>query len=272
MTKKLLLLLLAILLIAIPIMAQDTEEEEEEFRYDCPAFVDASTVERTSYYMGEGAAYMRSGNYAAAINAYGCIIQQIDSSYRDAYLNRAVAYTQRREYDLALEDYTAALDIDSSYIPAINNRGVIYTATEEYELAMEDFDRVLSLDSNFAVGYINRGVLHAILEEYDAAIADFEQAIAVEGLDEIIADLRDPERDPEAEFPEFDARIATAYALIGTIESRTALENYQEYLLLTRGRADSRVQSAAGALESRFNFELRFDDGTWMIVLRVEEQ
>ena len=217
--------------------------------------------------MGEGAAYMRSGNYASAINAFGCIIQQIDSNYRDAYVNRASAYTIRREYDLAVEDYTAAIGIDSNHIPAINNRGVVYTAMEEFDEAMSDFNNALSIDSNFAAGYVNRGVLHAIMGDYDAAIADLEQAIDVAGLDDVVADLRDPNRDPDEDFPIFDQRIAIAYALIGTIEARQALEDYNDYLLLTRNRADGRVQGAASSLESRFNFELRFDDGTWMIIL-----
>ncbi len=92
MIQKALFLIIALLLAATPLLAQESGgEEEDEPRYDCPAFTTASTTERTSYYMGEGAAYLRSRNYAAAINAYGCIVQQIDPDHRDAYLNRARA-------------------------------------------------------------------------------------------------------------------------------------------------------------------------------------
>jgi tetratricopeptide (TPR) repeat protein len=269
MTKKILLLCLALMLAILPVLAQDDEEEPE---YDCPSFTSASAVERTSYYMGEGAAFMRSGNYAAAINAYGCIVQQIDDSHRDAYFNRALAYTARREYEEAIEDYDAAIALDGDYLEAFNNRGVVYTAMEEYEEAMSDFDRVLSLDGDFAAGYINRGVLHANLEEYDAAIDDMEQAIEIAGLEAVLEELRDPDRPDDAEDPEFDRTIANAYALIGVIHSQRALSSYQDYLTLTGGRADSRIQSAAGALESRSNFELRFDDGTWMLVMQFADQ
>lgn len=269
MLKKSLLLLFSLLL-ALPILAQEAEPTEVPFF--CPAFTSASTNERTSYYMGEGAAYMRSGNYDAAVNAYGCVIQQIDSSYLDAYLNRAVAYTARRQYDKALEDYTSALSLDSNSVPVYNNRGVLYTATEEYELAMADFDRAISIDSNYAYSFINRGVLKAMGGDLDAAEADFLQAISVAGLDAVVADLQNPERDPEAPRPEYDIRAVQAYALIGTIHSARALDAYNDYLLLTGGRADERVRSAAGSLESRFQFELRFDDGSWMLLAGFDQQ
>src|SRR5687768_6593152 len=118
MLKKSLLLLFSFLLV-LPLLAQEIEPTEVPFF--CPSFTSATTAERTSYYMGEGAACLRSGNYDAAINAYGCVIQQIDSSYVDAYLNRAVAYTARRQYDEALEDYNSALALDSSNPAAYSN-------------------------------------------------------------------------------------------------------------------------------------------------------
>lgn len=265
MIRTILFLLIAFSF-TVPVVAQDAQEEDEEPRYVCPAFTDASTVERTSYYMGEGAAYMRSRNYAAAINSYGCIVQQIDPNSRDAYLNRAAAYSARREYEEALDDYDAALRIDGSFAPSYSNRGVIYTAIQEYEQAMSDFERAIDLESGYAAAYINRGILSAILEDYDAALADFQQAIDLAGLDTVLAELRDPERPDDAPAPVYDAEIAQAYALIGVVYSQQALANYEDYLLLTGSRADSRIQSAAGALQSRFSFDLRLDEGGWMLV------
>jgi tetratricopeptide (TPR) repeat protein len=270
MKTKTFLLIIALVLLVLPVMAQN-QAEEEEAQYNCPAFTDASTTERSSYYMGEGAAFMRSGNYASAINSYGCIIQQIDSDFRDAYLNRAAAYVARREFDEALEDYAEAIRIDNNFSPTYNNRGVVNTAIEEYDAALADFNRALDMDSNYAAAYINRGIVSAIQSEWDNAQADFEMAIDVAGLDTIVTELRDPDRDPEAERPNYDFTIARAYALIGVIHSQRALQAYDDYLLLTGGRADQRIQSAAGALRSRFQFELRFDDGAWMLLANFVE-
>jgi tetratricopeptide (TPR) repeat protein len=272
MLKKIILLVLSLLLMTLPILAQDAEATETpEPPFYCPNFTDASTVERTSYYMGEGAAFLRSGNYDAAINAYGCVVQQIDPNYRDAYLNRAAAYTARREYEEALEDYNEAISQDGSFAPAYNNRAIVYTAMLEYERAANDFDRALELDSNYSHAYINRGILKAIQGDWDGAEADFQQAIDVAGLEAIVAELRDPERDPEEAIPAYDIDAARAYAMLGTVHSARALADYNDYILLTGGRADERIRSAAGALESRFQFELRFDDGSWMLLASFVE-
>ena len=270
MFKKAIFLLIVLLLSATPLLAQDDAPEEP--RYDCPAFTSASTVERTSYYMGEGAAYLRSQNYGAAINAYGCIIQQIDGNYRDAYLNRAAAYGARREYDKALADYGSATRIDGNYAPTYNNRGVIYMAMEDYESALRDFNRALELDGNYAAGFINRGILYAVQGEYGSAEAEFQHAVDAAGLQAAIADLSNPDRPQDAPPPVYDFNAARAYALIGTVRSQSALDAYNDYLLLTGNRADSRIQSAAGALQSRFNFELRFDDGSWLLVTSFVDQ
>jgi tetratricopeptide (TPR) repeat protein len=269
-TTFLLFALLILSLAALPTLAQDEEATPvptpEEPRYVCPAFPDESAAERTSYYMGEGAAFMRSGNYAAAINSYGCIVQQIDDGYRDAYLNRAAAYAARREYDEALDDYNAAIRIDGSFAPAYNNRGVIYALIQEYEEAMSDLDQAVSINSGYVLGYLNRGVVQAAQGNYEAAIADFEQVVDLEGLDGVVAELRDPERESDAPTPEYSRDAALAYALIGAVRSQQALADYQDYLLLLGSSADSRISSAAGSLESRFNFELRFDDGGFLLL------
>lgn len=271
MLKKSILLVLSLIFV-LPLMAQDATPEPTEVPFFCPAFTSASTVERTSYYMGEGAAFMRSGNYDAAINAYGCVVQQIDSSYLNAYLNRAVAYTARRQYDEALEDYTDALGLDRNNPVVYSNRGVLYTAIEEYELALADFDQAISIDGNYIDAFINRGVLKAMGGDLDGAEADFNQVLDIAGLEAIVVDLRDPEREQDAEWPEYNSRAVVAYGLIGNVHAARALASYNDYLLLSRGRSDERLRSAAGALESRFQFELRFDGGTWMLLSSFEQQ
>jgi len=268
MFRKIALLLFTLLIIVLPALAQEATPEPtpEEPRYVCPAFPDASAAERTSYYMGEGAAFMRSGNYAAAINSYGCIVQQIDSGYRDAYLNRAAAYAARREYDEALDDYNEAIRLDSGFAPSYNNRGVIYALLQEYEEAISDLDEAVRIDGSYTLGYLNRGVVQAAQGNYEAALADFEQVIAIAGLDDVVAELRDPERPQDAPDPVYSRDAALAYALLGAVRSQQALDDYQDYLLLLGSDADSRIASAAGSLESRFNFELRFDDGGFLLL------
>ena len=263
MNKRLCVVMLLVLALALGsqvALAQDGEEEE----LVCDAFPGAAADVRTSYYIGEGIGYYTSGQLTAARNSFSCIIQQVDAGYLPAYMLRAAIYTERRAYEQALEDYARALEIRADYVPAYNNRAIVYAAQGEYDLALADFGAVLSRDSSFVLGYINRAVIYAIQGEFDLAIADLEQSLALSGLPGVIETLTDPDRPDDAEPPVYNIDHARAYAILGIVYSMQAQANYEDYLLLTGSWADRRVQSAAGALESRFSFELRLDDGTWL--------
>jgi tetratricopeptide (TPR) repeat protein len=277
MTKRFLsiLTLLLIMLFAVPLIsAQDDAEEEEEWLV-CPGFEEKSTDIRIGYYMGEGAAFMQTSEYASAIYSYSCIIQQIADDYLPAYTNRAVIHTIRRSYDLAIEDYTTILAINPNYLAAYNNRGIVYAARDEYEEAMADFNSVIGLDADYTLAYFNRGLIYAAQGEYDLAVADFEHVIALGDLEMIVDIFETAEEDntrvDRDELPEYELLYARAYAMLGLVHSHEALDDYQRYLWLTGSRTNNRIESAAGSLSSRFNFELRFDDGTWMLVASFDD-
>lgn len=272
----LIFLLTVIALLSLPMLtlAQTSEEEgteSEEPELVCEAFDDSTPDVRVSYYMGEGLAYRATGQLSLALDSFSCIIEQIDGDYTDAYINRALVHTDRRDYEAAITDYSTILELDSQSVPAVNNRGIIYVAQAEYELALADFDTVIDLAPAAPEGYINRGVVYAITDDFDSAITDLEEAIEQAGLQPIVDTLRDPERDTSVELPEYERIHTRAYALLGIVRSAQALSEYQDYLLLNGGGGDSRVQSAAGSLESRFNFDLRLDDGTWLLIASFEE-
>lgn len=230
----------------------------------CDQFPDGPTDVRVSYYMGEGMGYFESGSLAQALDSFSCVTDQIDSGYLPAYVSRAAVYAEYRSFDEAIEDYNTAISLDSAFLAAYNNRGIVYAAQQKYDEALADFSQVLTLDASFDLGYTNRGVIYAIQGKYDESIADFQQAITLSGMDAVLADLTDPDRDPEEPKPEIDPRQALPYAMLGIVYEMRARDNYNSYLTLAGSQADNRIQSAAGALQSRFSFDLRLDDGTWL--------
>lgn len=252
--------LILVLLFVVPVLAQDEEEEELP---ECPVFEDQATDVRVSYYMGEGLGYLNSSQLNRALFSFTCITLVVDPDYLPAHMNRASINVQLRNYEDAIEDLTAALEIDSDLVQAYNNRGIIYALMGEYEDAAADFDQTLALDSNFQIGYNNRSIIHIIQGEYDEAEALLQQAITASGIDEIYAELSDPDRPQDAEDPEYSFLDTRAYALIGIVHSARALDSYRIYQFL--GGSDGRISSASSALESRFTFELRLDDGSWFL-------
>ncbi|MEM6281087.1 MAG: tetratricopeptide repeat protein [Chloroflexota bacterium] len=277
--RNILLTLLAALLLIVPaaVFAQDTEGEAEDDLPDCPAFEGEAAPVRISYYMGEGTAFQRTGQLGSATFSYTCIIEVIDPSYIPAYIGRANIYTRNRDYDRAIEDLTTIIDLDSQSVDAYNNRGIINaligegeTLEARYADAIADFEAAIAIDGGYVPALNNRAIVHVILEEYDEAIAIFEEILANSNVDQALTLIRNPEDDTE--LPDFSRDEAQAYAMLGLIRSAQALDNYDDYLTVTRGAADGRIQSAAGALESRFTFELRVDDGSYFIVADFAEE
>lgn len=277
-----LITVLVSLLIAMPVVAQGGSAEQQpeqlspnlstEALGNCDAFAASSDDVRTSYYMGEGAAFLRTQQFQAALRSYSCVIQTIDSGYVDAYANRAATYYLRRDFERAILDYSSAIQRDSSFVAALSNRGVAYMGLAEYDDALDDFNAALSQNSSFVPALTNRALVNAIAGNFDDAQNDLETIVDNAGLEGVLADLRDPERDPDLPRPTYDRDAARAYALLGLLDENRALADYANYLTLLGSSADSRIQSAAGALQSRFEFELRFDDGSFVLIADVSGQ
>lgn len=262
--KRLLLsfAIIVLLIAALPTLAQEATATPEP--PDCPVFEGDSAEVRTSYYMGEGIGYFTSSQFGAANRSFTCVIAVVDPGYVPAYMMRAATYVQQRDYERAIEDYSEAIERQPDLLAAYNNRGIVYAATLDYEKAAADFDRVLEISEDSILGHNNRSVIYAIEGDYEQAIAMLQRAIDISGIDDIYDTLTDPDRPSDAQRPEYDPLNARAYALLGIVYSAQSLDNYQKYIFLTGG-GDGRIQAAAGALESRFTFETRLDDGTWLL-------
>jgi tetratricopeptide (TPR) repeat protein len=262
-----------LMLLFVPVAAQDatptavpTPVATLEPPPNCPVFQNESKDIRTSYYMGKGFGFMTSGLLNDAILSFTCVIRVIDSSYVPAYMMRATAYVREQEFERAIQDYTKVTQLEPTVLDAFNNRGIVYVAVKDYERAQRDFDKVLEIDGKSILGLNNRSVLYAVLGDYDNAINLLQKAIDISGIANVYAELTDPKRPPDAKPIQFDPLNARAYALLGVMYSARALDNYQKYLFLTGGNGDGRIQSAAGALQSQFTFDMRLDSTTWLLV------
>ena len=56
-----------------------------------------------------------------------------------AHFNRGFAYDKIGEYDLAILDYTIALEIDPKNAYAYYNRGISLDRKNDFDLAIENF-------------------------------------------------------------------------------------------------------------------------------------
>lgn len=261
--------LIALSVLGLPAAAQDaTATATPEPLPNCPAFAGQPQAARTGYYMGEGIAYLSANQYDEARFSFTCIIRVIDPGYAQAYLGRATVYERLRDYQRALNDYNDALQINPNSITARNNRGILLTIMGDYATAGADFERALSIDANYLPALNNRSVIYALTGDYDTAINLINDGITRSGAAAALAKARDPERRADAPPVEVDATGMQLYALRGILETARALESFSSYTDLgsaSRTFSDQRIVEAQGSLESRLTFDLRLDDGTWMI-------
>lgn len=262
MIRRFIPILLIIAMLAVPSMAQEATPQPPP---ECPTLQGQPTDMRVSYYMGEGMGYYQSGALTQARHSFDCIAMVIDTDYVPAFMMRGAILTQLRLYEEAVQDYTRAIQLDSSLAEAYNNRGVLYMALAQFNRAESDFQQAVEIDASFIEAYNNQAIMSALNDDLDTAITILETALNQTNAASILISLEDPERPENAAFPEFDPIIARPFALLGIMNSLKALENYDDYITLTRGGADGRITSAAGTLESQFTFELRLDDGSWLL-------
>lgn len=263
------------LLAAVPAFAQDaTPTRTPEPLPDCPAFEDEATDVRTGYYMGEGIAYLNANRLGEAQFAFTCIIRVVDPSYTLAYLARGEVFLNQRDLNRAIEDFGAAFQRDSGSVIALNNRGIAYFLLGEYDEAAADFDRALGVDGDYLPAVNNQAVTTAVQGEIDDAIALVDAAITSSGAADALVTARDPQRPSDAEPIEIAGSAVRLYALRGILESQQTLGTFNAYrdLMIESNRnPDERINAAAAGLESRLTFELRLDDGSWLLRSRYSE-
>ena len=93
------------------------------------------------------------------------------------YNNRGNAYCRKGDYNKAIRDYTAAIELKPDYARACYNRGIAYGAKDDNSQAILDYSRAIELKPNDADAYCNRGVACAQKGRHDQAILDYNRAI-----------------------------------------------------------------------------------------------
>src|SRR5580698_7507985 len=97
----------------------------------------------------------------------------MDPNEKTAYFQRALVYqySNQPRPELALADYTKAIQMDPNYALAYLNRGSLYVdQIHNYDLAIADFNRALELDPSNTDAVINKGIAYYRKENFDEAL------------------------------------------------------------------------------------------------------
>jgi tetratricopeptide (TPR) repeat protein len=133
---------------------------------------------RAAWYGNRGNLYSDLQKYELALSDYSKAIE-INPNFAEAYGNRGNLYYYQQKYDLALSDYSKAIEINPNYANAYLNRGTVYSDLQKYELALSDYSKAIEINPNFAEAYYNRGNLYYYQQKYDLALSDYSKAIEI---------------------------------------------------------------------------------------------
>ncbi len=102
---------------------------------------------------------------------------ELDPNYLVAYYNRGVAYFDLGRYDVAIMDFTKAMELGLKGKGTYHIRGLAYVKQGQYDLAIADFDKALEVDPNDVATYNNRGIAYLLKGQYGHTIKDLTKAI-----------------------------------------------------------------------------------------------
>jgi lipoprotein NlpI len=170
-----------------------------------------TNVEISYFYRGN--AYSDKADYDRAIEDYTQAIR-LNPKDTHALFNRGNTYRVKRDFDHSIADYDQMIRLDPRQFEAFNNRGVAHYLKGDYDRAIEDCNEAIRLNPQFANPYLVRGNAHLAKGDDDDAIADYDQAIQL---------------DPK--FASAYSRRGSAYAING--DFNRAIADYDQAIRLS---------------------------------------
>lgn len=107
-----------------------------------------------------------------------CLLAQ-NTNELTQLIEKGDSFCQNSEYDKGIESYTAALKFNQKSSEVYQKRGNAYFAIKKFDLAVSDYTKALNNNpDNPQIIYIMRGLSKSLLEKEDnkGACADFRKA------------------------------------------------------------------------------------------------
>jgi tetratricopeptide (TPR) repeat protein len=158
---------------------------------------------------------------------------------------RARAYTEKRDFDHAIADFTSAINLDPGNAELHYVRGFVYSSEmHDYSRGVADFTEALRLNPKYAAALSARGSAYARMGEFDRALADINEAIRL--------DPNNPRK-----WVHFENRCR-AYLLAGNLAQ--ALSDCDEAVRISEGRIAHPLSSRGLARLKRGELDMAITD------------
>ncbi len=127
----------------------------------------------------EGDRQLKLGNYDQAIKFYNEALKY-DGKFIPAFLGKAKALGKKKDYELAYEEITKAIEIDPNNPEIYITRGDISDGKGNIGIALDDYDKAVSVGPKNVTAYIKRGKANVKMTFMDKALEDFNTALKLD--------------------------------------------------------------------------------------------
>lgn len=101
---------------------------------------------------------------------------EMDSTYSEAYYNKALAHIQLKQLGESIQDLSLAIKFKPEYVDAIFQRGLSYLDNGEFYNAREDAQKLIQLDEQNWKSHFLTGLVEEKLTNFPEALKAFGQA------------------------------------------------------------------------------------------------
>jgi len=122
--------------------------------------------------------YVDSKDYDRAIDECSRMLTSPAYPADEAYNNRGIAYAGKKQYDLAVADYSRAIGLNPAFDKAFINRGNAYWHLGQYEKSFEAYKAAIKLNPDDPNAYYNMACRHALRNNEKEACTWLEKAVA----------------------------------------------------------------------------------------------
>jgi tetratricopeptide (TPR) repeat protein len=117
---------------------------------------------------------------AIADNTKALQLAKDDSMLVFSYMNRGTCYQQKREFQLAYEDYSRAYILDTTSVSVMNNIATVLDELGRRDESILILKKLVRIDSTIIGPYVNLGFQYSKLGKYKEAIEFFNKALELE--------------------------------------------------------------------------------------------
>lgn len=133
---------------------------------------------RPDIYYNRGWLNAYGGNLQMAIEDYSKAIE-LDKRDGDAYFNRGLILSKMGKYEGAIKDFSDAIRLQDMTVDSYCNRGSVYFEAGKMDLALQDYNKALALNTSDGDLLYNRAQVYGALGQKEKALADLKMAAQV---------------------------------------------------------------------------------------------